>query len=171
MSSSVESKSYKGKYPCIHGKNKYTCKECRGCSLCSHGLVKSQCKDCRGSGICDHGRVRSQCKDCGGPGICDHGRVKSQCKDCGGSGLCEHGRRKSRCKVCGGGRKRTIDVALSTDQVGSELDSVCGTKSKRDSEAKTTKKTKKFDRLKQLRDENETRLVSNSPASRALHIG
>ena len=63
--SSVESKSPERKYSCIHQKNKYTCKECRGSGLCDHGRVKSQCKDCGGSGFCEHGRVKSQCKDCG----------------------------------------------------------------------------------------------------------
>ena len=56
--------SSKGKYQCIHGRQKYTC------------------KDCGGSGICEHSRRRSQCKDCGGGSICEHNRIRSKCKGC-----------------------------------------------------------------------------------------
>ena len=88
---------------CGHGRQKATCKECRGASICEHGKRKSTCKECGGSGICEHGRQKSTCKECGGSGICEHGIQKSTCKKCGGSGICKHGRQKSRCNECGGG--------------------------------------------------------------------
>ena len=139
-----------------HPENKINNNERYKESKCAHGRRRRRCKDCGGPGICEHGRERSRCKDCGGSGICEHGRQRTGCKECGGSGLCEHGLVKSVCKECGGSRKRKIDQALSTDDDISII---------------ITTEKPNFDRLNQLRNENEIRLVSNSPASRALHIG
>ena len=54
---------------CIHGRQKYKCKECGGASLCEHGRQKSRCKDCfdlkrKPAGICKHGKERYRCNKC-----------------------------------------------------------------------------------------------------------
>jgi hypothetical protein len=50
---------------------------------CVHGIQKYVCKDCGGSGICEHNRRKYQCKECGGSQICEHNRRRSRCKECG----------------------------------------------------------------------------------------
>uniref|UniRef100_A0A0G4FZ72 CBM20 domain-containing protein n=1 Tax=Chromera velia CCMP2878 TaxID=1169474 RepID=A0A0G4FZ72_9ALVE len=91
-----------GKILCLHGRVRYSCKECVGGGICAHGRQRSQCKDCGGKGICAHGRLRSQCRECGGKKICEHGRQRPDCKECGGASICEHGRKRYFCKDCGG---------------------------------------------------------------------
>ena len=121
-------------------------KAVEGSSKCEHGRRRSVCKDCGGGSICEHGRTRSVCKDCGGGSICDHGRIRSLCKDCGGSGICEHGRQRSQCNDCGGS-------------------GTCEHRSEKET------KDNHFDRLRQLRIEYVTRVVSNYSPSIAILIG
>jgi len=87
---------------CEHGRQKHSCRDCRGSSVCLHNRQKSQCKPCGGKSICIHDRIRSKCKDCGGGSICIHNKVKSHCRACGGSKYCEHDKQKHRCKECKG---------------------------------------------------------------------
>ena len=54
----------------------------KGRYKCIHNRQKNKCKDCGGSAICEHKRIRSRCKDCGGGSICEHKRRRSVCKDC-----------------------------------------------------------------------------------------
>ena len=76
----------KGKF-CLHGRQRYFCKECGGKGICEHGRERRRCKECGGKGICEHGRQHKLCKECGGSGICEHGRQRHRCKECGGSGI------------------------------------------------------------------------------------
>ena len=87
---------------CIHGKQKYFCKECGGSAICEHGKQKAGCKECGGSSFCVHGKRKEICKECGGSAICDHNKLKASCKECGGTAFCVHDKLKQRCKKCGG---------------------------------------------------------------------
>ena len=85
---------------CLHGKNKYYCKECLGSKFCQHGRQRHFCKECGGNGICIHWNNKYYCKECSGKQICEHNRVKYSCKECGGNGICIHGKDKRHCKDC-----------------------------------------------------------------------
>ena len=93
---------WKGYWCCLHGKQKYHCKECGGAGICQHGKQRYYCKECGGSAICEHGKQKYFCKECGGSSICEHGKRKYRCKECGGAGICQHGKQKETCKECGG---------------------------------------------------------------------
>lgn len=95
--------------PCIHGRERYYCRDCGGLSFCIHNKNKKFCKECHGSGICIHDRQKHHCKDCDVKGLleknrkkqlCIHGKRKYYCRDCGGGGFCVHSRYKSQCKEC-----------------------------------------------------------------------
>ena len=88
---------------CLHGKEKYFCRECKGAGICFHGRKKSRCIDCGGSEMCTHGKRKSNCKHCGGGSICMHDRQKSDCRECQGTNFCQHNRRKAVCTDCCGG--------------------------------------------------------------------
>ena len=49
---------------CIHKRNKWKCKKCKGKSVCEHNNIRSICKGCKGGSICEHNNIRSTCKDC-----------------------------------------------------------------------------------------------------------
>jgi len=87
---------------CIHGKNKYFCKECGGSQICIHSKNISKCKECGGSQICIHDKQKSKCKECKGTGICVHNKHKYTCKECIGKGICKHKIRKTLCHECCG---------------------------------------------------------------------
>ena len=88
---------------CVHGKNKYSCRECGGKLFCIHGRQKPQCRDCgQGSAICEHNRRKSTCKECIGTSICEHLHLKTTCKECKGLSICEHEKQRSFCKLCKG---------------------------------------------------------------------
>lgn len=57
-------------------------------SMCVHGRWRYTCKDCGTPGveatICEHRRRKYECRDCGGAGLCEHGSWKTRCKDCCG---------------------------------------------------------------------------------------
>lgn len=91
-----------GKGICQHDKRKERCKICGGNALCEHDKEKSRCRLCNGNSFCKHNRRKYDCKECGGSSICEHNKIKSQCKDCQGSSFCIHEKQKSRCKECGG---------------------------------------------------------------------
>ena len=87
---------------CLHGRRRYTCKECGGAGICEHDKLRTACKECVGGSICEHNKLRTSCKECGGGSICEHDTRRSECKKCGGSSICEHNTRRSECKKCGG---------------------------------------------------------------------
>ena len=87
---------------CVHGRRRYTCRDCGGRGICAHGRQRNTCTECGGSSICAHGRRRYTCKECEGGGICAHGRQRYNCKECEGSGICVHGRQRYRCGQCRG---------------------------------------------------------------------
>jgi len=95
--------------PCIHGREKYYCRDCGGLSFCIHNKNRKNCRECHGSSLCIHNKQKYGCKDCGGKGtleetrkrrFCVHGKRKYYCRDCGGGGFCIHDQYKSLCKVC-----------------------------------------------------------------------
>jgi hypothetical protein len=49
---------------CEHGRQRYRCKECKGCSICGHGKRRHRCRECKGCSICEHNRHKDRCKDC-----------------------------------------------------------------------------------------------------------
>ena len=53
-------KQYRGKYKCIHNKQKYRCREFGGSEICIHNKRKNICKQCAGVSICIHNREKSQ---------------------------------------------------------------------------------------------------------------
>jgi len=69
---------------CPHGREKWTCKECKGGGICPCGKVKYYCKTCKGGGLCEHGRHKRGCHLCVGTYICEHDRRKHYCKECMG---------------------------------------------------------------------------------------
>ena len=85
---------------CVHGRRRYTCRDCGGRGICAHGRQRNTCTECGGSSICAHGRRRHTCRECGGSSICAHGRRRHRCRECGGVGICAHGRRRYRCCLC-----------------------------------------------------------------------
>lgn len=69
---------------CVHDRDGYTCKPCKGLGICEHNRIRSRCKKCKGSQICEHGRRKQRCRECGGIDICSHERQKVLCRECGG---------------------------------------------------------------------------------------
>jgi hypothetical protein len=55
-------------------------------NMCVHGRWKYTCKDCGAPGaeatMCEHRRRKYECRDCGGAGLCEHGSWKTRCKIC-----------------------------------------------------------------------------------------
>ncbi len=82
---------------CVHGRQAYYCKECKGGGICVHNRNRHYCKDCTGSQICKHKLVRGSCAKCRGSGICEHEKQRSGCKECNG---CIHGRLGRLCCLC-----------------------------------------------------------------------
>ncbi len=70
--------------PCPHGKNKHTCKGCKGSGICECGKIRYYCRKCKGGGFCEHGVQKRGCHDCVGTYICEHDRRRDYCKQCGG---------------------------------------------------------------------------------------
>lgn len=89
---------------CIHGKIR--CKDC-GTSIrsCMHGKERYRCRECGGGGICDHGKIKSICKDCGGSSVCPHGKLKYRCEDCDGISV-----RKKRNKLLQSSKRDRIGI-------------------------------------------------------------
>jgi hypothetical protein len=58
-------------------KTGYNQKRCKKCAIaikkarfpCEHGIERPSCKQCGGSAICEHNRLRSKCPDCFPSGI------------------------------------------------------------------------------------------------------
>ena len=88
------------KYFCVHGRYKYSCRDCLGSLICPHDRQKYYCLDCPGSGICPHKRRLYLCRDCEGAGICRHGKQRPFCRPGGGTMFCQHDKRKDYCKIC-----------------------------------------------------------------------
>uniref|UniRef100_A0A6C0IAT0 Uncharacterized protein n=1 Tax=viral metagenome TaxID=1070528 RepID=A0A6C0IAT0_9ZZZZ len=87
---------------CIHNRQEYYCKDCKGGGICEHSKRRQCCIDCKGVGICEHNKRKYRCLDCKGNGICEHNKQKDCCADCNGSSLCTHKRRKDKCIECEG---------------------------------------------------------------------
>ena len=49
---------------CLHGRERYYCKECKGNGICMHNKARNQCKQCKGNGICIHNKTKYHCKLC-----------------------------------------------------------------------------------------------------------
>jgi hypothetical protein len=89
-----------GKSLCVHKKQKYTCRECKGSAFCEHNTQKHSCRKCKGPGICEHDRHRSNCRECNPSAFCKHDIKQYSCRECGGKGICEHNSVRNRCKDC-----------------------------------------------------------------------
>jgi hypothetical protein len=87
---------------CIHNRDEYRCKLCKGKGICEHNNEKYYCKECPGKGICEHKIRKNNCKKCKGSGICQHDNIKRKCKFCKGDQICEHNFHKWSCKQCNG---------------------------------------------------------------------
>ena len=89
------------KYFCVHGRYKYSCRDCKGSLICPHDRQKYYCLDCPGS-------VFAPTKDASifvetanaRAGICRHGKQRPFCRPCGGTMFCQHDKRKDYCKIC-----------------------------------------------------------------------
>lgn len=87
---------------CVHGKKRYTCKECGGAYFCEHAKQQHMCDVCGGAGMCPHGKQRYACSECLGKGICSHGVHRQSCPPCGGSKVCRgHVSHQTQCHTLG----------------------------------------------------------------------
>ena len=92
----------KGAGICQHDRRRNICHECCGKLLCPHKKQRHVCKLCNGASICIHQRIKNRCINCRGSGICKHLRIRSDCKECHGSSFCEHSKKKYVCRLCNG---------------------------------------------------------------------